>query len=229
MLHAPLRRTTRLIAVICATATIAVASPFDVTAASAAPPAASSVTLTVDEALAGLPIAEERRDGYDRDLFRLWIDADGDGCNTRAEVLIAEADDPPTIGSRCSLTGGRWFSYYDRVSWTDPADIDIDHVVALAEAWDSGASEWDAGRREAYANDLGDDRSLVGVTDSVNQTKSDQDPAEWLPEYDRCRYLEDWLAVKVRWQLSVDAGEVDALTALAGSCDERVITVDIAP
>jgi Protein of unknown function (DUF1524) len=229
MLHAPIRRTTRLIAAIGATAAITISSPFGATAASAAPAAAASVTLTIDEAITGLPVTEELRDGYDRDLFRLWVDADGDGCNTRYEVLIAEADDPPTVGSRCSLTGGRWFSYYDRVSWTDPADIDIDHVVALAEAWDSGASQWDAGRREAYANDLDDYRTLVGVTDSVNQSKSDQDPAEWLPEYDQCRYLEDWLSVKVRWQLSVDAAELDALTTLAGSCDERSITVEIAP
>jgi hypothetical protein len=190
--------------------------------------ASSTATLTITEAIATLPIADENRTDYDRELFRLWVDADGNGCNTRYEVLIEEADDPPSVGSRCRLSGGRWFSYYDRVSWTNPADIDIDHVVALAEAWDSGASQWSDERREAYANDLGDHRTLVGVTDSVNQSKSDQDPAEWLPEYDRCRYLADWLAVKVRWQLSADTGEVDALGELATTCADETITVEIA-
>lgn len=114
--------------------------------------------------------------GYERDKFRLWVDADGDGCDTREEVLIAEAVDPPTMGASCALPGGSSYSYYDAATWTDKADIDIDHFVPLAEAWDSGASGWTATQREEFANDLGDDRDLVGVTDSVNQSKSDQEP-----------------------------------------------------
>ena len=96
------------------------------------------------------------RTGYSRDLFPHWIDADGDGCSTRNEVLIAEADDPVTVGTAAALSGGRWFSYYDRVSWTDPGRIDIDHLVPLAEAWDSGARTWTRRTRQAFANDLGD-------------------------------------------------------------------------
>ena len=116
-----------------------------------------------------------------RDKFHLWIDADGDGCNTRNEVLIAEATTKPTIGASCTLTGGRWHSYYDNADWTLASDLDIDHLVPLAEAWDSGARNWTAAQREAYANDLGDARDLVAVTDNVNQAKGDRDPAEWMP------------------------------------------------
>ena len=72
------------------------------------------------------------------------VDADGDGCSTRNEVLISEADDPVTVGSGCALSGGRWFSYYDGVSQYAAGNLDIDHMVPLAEAWDSGAR---AGRR----------------------------------------------------------------------------------
>ena len=157
-----------------------------------APASATSYSQPFFTAIGDLTVRTESRAGYTRDQFKLWVDADGDGCDTREEVLIAEADDPVTIGSGCSLSGGRWFSYYDRVSWTDKGRIDIDHVVPLAEAWDSGASAWTASQRQSYANDLADSRTLVGVTDTVNQTKGDQDPTTWMPTYDKCRYLREW-------------------------------------
>jgi hypothetical protein len=187
--------------------------------------AAETYSAPMQTAISGLPVAAEVRTGYVRTAFKLWIDADGDGCDTRKEVLIAEADDPVTVGSRCSLSGGRWFSYYDRVSWTDSSRIDIDHVVPLAEAWDSGARNWTAAQRQSYANDLGDYRTLVGVTDSVNQSKGDQDPAEWMPTYDKCRYLREWIAVKIRWRLSVDSTEKSALQSLSSGCTNSTITV----
>ena len=103
---------------------------------------ADTYSAPLQTAIADLPVATEVRTGYSRDRFQHWIDADGDGCHTRNEVLIAEADDPVTVGGGCSLSGGRWFSYYDRVSWTQTSDVDIDHMVPLAEAWDSGARTW---------------------------------------------------------------------------------------
>jgi hypothetical protein len=185
----------------------------------------STYSAPLQDAIDDLPVQAEDRTGYLRSKFRHWIDADGDGCNTRREVLIAEADDPVTVGPPCTLTGGRWFSYYDRRSWTDPSRIDIDHMVPLAEAWDSGASSWTADRRRDFANDLGDRRSLVGVTDSVNRSKGDQDPTDWMPQFDRCRYLREWVAVKHRWSLTVDASEQDALEDLADDCTNATITV----
>ena len=195
-----------------------------------APPAAhaASYSAPLMTAISDLVVASENRTGYSRDLFPHWIDADGDGCSTRNEVLIAEADDPVTVGSGCSLSGGRWFSYYDRLSWTNPSDVDIDHLVPLAEAWDSGARTWTTSVRQSYANDLGDSRSLVGVTDNVNQEKGDQDPREWMPTYDKCRYLREWVAVKHRWRLTVDSGEKSALSSLAAGCTNTTITVTLA-
>jgi hypothetical protein len=198
--------------------------------AAVAPVAAYAATYSapLDRAIADLAVRVEVRTGYSRDLFPHWIDADGDGCSTRDEVLIAEADDPVTVGDGCDLSGGRWFSYYDRVSWTDPGRIDIDHLVPLAEAWDSGARRWRTSTRRAYANDLGDRRSLVGVTDSVNQSKADRDPGEWMPEYGRCRYVRQWVAVKHRWRLSVDRAERRALASLASDCRNRTVRVTLA-
>lgn len=188
----------------------------------AAQAAGESYSAPLVTAINNLPVAAEVRTGYERSKFKHWTDADSDGCSTRFEVLDIESETSVTCSN---LTGGRWFSYYDRVSWTDPGRIDIDHMVALAEAWDSGARSWTAAQREAYANDLGDSRSLVGVTDSVNTAKGDKDIAEWLPTYDRCRYLREFVAVKIRWRLTVNGGEKTAMQNLAAGCSNVTITV----
>jgi hypothetical protein len=96
-------------------------------------------------------------------------------------VLLAEAFIAPEQGARCALTGGEWYSPYDGVYVEAAGGLDVDHMVPLAEAWDSGAGEWSAKEREAYANDFGDDRALIAVTARSNRSKVDQDPATWLP------------------------------------------------
>jgi Protein of unknown function (DUF1524) len=180
--------------------------------------------------LAALVVAPEDRTGYDRSLFPHWIDADGDGCDTRREVLIDESLDPLTVSSGCALSGGRWESLYDGVETTDPSTFDIDHLVPLAEAWDSGASGWTLDRRTRYANDLGFAWSLIAVSASSNRSKGDRDPAEWLPPLAsvRCDYTAMWLAVKVRWSLSIDDSETAALASDISGCSETV-TVPLAP
>lgn len=75
----------------------------------------------------------------------------------------------PTKGSGCKLSGGEWLSYYDELTITDPGKLDIDHMVPLEEAWSSGAQDWDADRREAYANDVQAERSLVAVSFKTNR------------------------------------------------------------
>ncbi|WP_320067714.1 HNH endonuclease family protein [Micromonospora sp. RTGN7] len=191
---------------------------------------AASYSAPLRTAVAALTVATEVRTGYSRGLFPHWIDADGDKCNTRNEVLLAEAVTAPTITGSCTLSGGRWYSYYDHAYWTATGDVDIDHMVPLAEAWDSGARNWSTSRRQAYANDLDDPRSLVAVTDNVNQSKGDKDPATWMPSYSsaRCRYVNEWVATKTRWRLTVDTAEKDALTSLASSCTNVTISVTYA-
>ncbi|HSS68342.1 MAG TPA: HNH endonuclease family protein [Nocardioidaceae bacterium] len=184
------------------------------------------VRLRLRAAVRSLPVGRERRAGYDRDKFNLWIDADGDCLDTRAEVLTEESLTPVT--GDCSIETGRWYSYYDAVTWTRASDVDIDHLVPLAEAWDSGARTWTSKTRERYANDLGDRRTLVAVTDNVNESKGDQDIAEWLPDHGRCRYVREWTAVKTRWSLRVDRREKQAMKRLAGGCPNRPIRVRMA-
>lgn len=191
----------------------------------AAPAQAATISQPLRTMIANLPVAAEVRTGYSRSLFPHWIDANSNGCNTRYEVLIAEATTRPTVGSGCSLTGGRWYSYYDGASYTSPSSLDIDHMVPLAEAWDSGARSWTTSRRQLFANDLGDARSLVAVTSSVNSSKSDRDPAQWMPTLERCRYIGEWTAVKTRWRLTVDTAEKNALTSIAAGCSNVTLTV----
>lgn len=99
----------------------------------------------------------------------------------------------------------------------------------LAEAWDSGASAWSGKRRERYANDLGDSRALVAVTARSNRQKSDQDVTEWLPDEAMvCRYVADWTAIKLRWNLTLDPVEQQTLTGLAANCPNPPVTVTTA-
>ncbi|MEW2577696.1 HNH endonuclease family protein [Streptomyces syringium] len=189
-----------------------------------------TVTAPLSTLIAALPVRDEgSRDGYSREQFKHWIDADRDGCHTRNEVLLAEATTAPEVTGRCTITRhtGQWQSWYDETVQTDKNDVDIDHMVPLGEAWDSGAAAWTAAERRDYANDLDDDRSLLAVRDSVNQSKADRDPAEWMPPAASatCRYLADWVTVKSRWHLSVDTSELTALHRIADGCDDPVITL----
>ncbi|MFI8932548.1 HNH endonuclease family protein [Streptomyces sp. NPDC053474] len=197
-------------------------------AAHAAPD--EDIHLPVRDALAALTVADESRDGYERDKFRHWIDADRDGCSTRNEVLLEEAVTDPARSGRCTLTGGQWYSPYDDRYVDGPRALDIDHLVPLAESWDSGASAWTAAEREAYANDLGDRRALIAVTAASNRSKADQDPSTWLPTAAgyRCQYATDWVAVKTRWGLAVDPAEAAALTRTLGECPNVPVEVELA-
>jgi hypothetical protein len=156
--------------------------------------------------------------GYSRNLFKHWIDVDKDGCNTRYEVLIAEAIVKPKVGARCYLTGGKWRSPYDGKVFTNPTGLDIDHMVPLAEAWRSGAWAWTAAQRMDFANDLDDSRSLLAVTASLNRSKGDRDVAAWLPIKAQCNYISNWIAVKWRFDLTVDPAEGEFLKAKIAAC-----------
>lgn len=170
-----------------------------------------------------LPVATETRSGYARSKFRHWVDTNGDCQDTRSEVLRQESERAVTGG--CTVLDGAWRSRYDGRTWYRASDVDVDHHVALAEAWDSGAKKWNAGTRERFANDLRDRRTLNAMTDNLNQSKSDRDPGEWMPPNQRCGYVTDWVAVKVRWGLMVDRAEKSTLESYATSCSHRIVRV----
>ncbi|MBP5910764.1 HNH endonuclease [Streptomyces sp. LBUM 1478] len=186
-----------------------------------------TVMLPVRDALQALSVQGENRTGYERTKFRHWVDADRDGCHTRNEVLLEEAVTAPAQDANCALAGGSWYSPYDDTVFTVARSLDIDHLVPLAESWDSGASAWTADERQAYANDLDDSRALIAVSATSNRSKADQDPATWQPPAEgyRCTYATDWIAIKTRWGLTVDPAEQAALTEVLDGCPDTVIEV----
>lgn len=189
----------------------------------AAPPPSAKVSTTVHKAVDLLEIEPESRTPYRRSFFGTgWADLDKDCQDTRAEVLARESLVPVEEG--CRVFRGRWLSYYDNQTWTKSFQVQIDHLVPLAEAWDSGAHTWDASTRLSYANDLGDRRSLVPTTTSLNYEKLAGDPPSYIPKVNACRYITSWIAVKLRWDLSVDLREHDAIAKVAKGCpDVRLI------
>jgi hypothetical protein len=186
----------------------------------AAPPAPTKIrteaiaggpTSTGQSILAQLPLTRNVAPLYNRAYFEHWIDADGDGCDTRAEVLLEESFIPATTGPGCTVLTGQWDSRYDGASWTAASDVDIDHMVPLAEAWRSVAWSWTVEQRTAFANDLGYAHSLEAMTDSLNQSKGDKDPATWMPAVNQCDYAINWVTTKWRWNIGVDPEERTAL------------------
>ncbi|MEU2598984.1 HNH endonuclease family protein [Streptomyces hirsutus] len=198
------------------TALIASAGILNGPSASAALPTPVSAA-TARTYLASLTVSTESRTGYNRDLFPHWITISGT-CNTRETVLKRDGTNVVT-DSACASTSGSWYSPFDGATWTAASDVDIDHLVPLAEAWDSGAGSWTTSRRQAFANDLTRPQ-LLAVTDNVNQSKGDKDPAEWMPSRTayHCTYVRAWVQVKYYYGLSVDSAEKSALQGYLASC-----------
>ncbi|MFE2886030.1 HNH endonuclease family protein [Streptomyces graminifolii] len=198
------------------TGLIASVALFNSPTASAALPTPVSAA-TARTYLASLTVATEVRTGYARDLFPTWDTISGT-CNTREWILKRDGTNVVT-NSACTATSGSWYSPYDGATWTAASDVDIDHLVPLAEAWDSGARNWTTAQRESFANDVTRPQ-LLAVTDNVNQSKGDQDPATWMPSLTsyRCTYVRAWVQVKYYYNLSVDSAEKTALTNYLASC-----------
>jgi hypothetical protein len=119
----------------------------------------------------------------------------------------------------CTVVEGDWYSLYDGTMYTTAGELEIDHVVALKEAWDSGAWAWDSATLIAYGNDLTDGRTLRAVSVSTNRSKGDKDPSNWIPDTGVCEFLGDWVSVKVRWAMTMDQSEYGRIkNLLNGQC-----------
>ncbi|MBX9894555.1 MAG: HNH endonuclease family protein [Nitrosomonas sp.] len=156
---------------------------------------------------------------YNRKDWPHWIDADGDCQNTRQEMLIATSRVPVKFkdARHCIVVSGEWFGVYTGKTFTKASNVDIDHIVPLAHAHRHGADKWTRDQRRMFANDF---ENLLVVDDSVNQSKSDQAPHEWLPprkEY-WCEYGKRWQRIKEKYQLWYAALEVKTLRLLAETC-----------
>ena len=98
----------------------------------------------------------------------------------------------------CKVSSGRWTDPYTGESFTDPGELDVDHMVPLGNAHRSGAWNWAYQKREEYANELQHPEHLIAVKASANRSKGAKGPDEWLPptiSY-QCQYVRDWEAIK---------------------------------
>lgn len=191
--------------------------------ASATTPSGTTISATLADAVDLIVREPEDRTPYKRIYFGDgWQKLPGECRNTRQHVLARDSSVP--VGDTCRVHRGRWHSWYDDRTWTESHQVQIDHLVPLAEAWDSGAHLWDKSTRVAYANDLGDPRTLVVTTGEVNDDKGSDDPTWWIAPADPCRYVADWVAVKLRWGMSADTRELNAIKAVVPTCpaDTRI-------
>ncbi len=193
-------------------------------AATPTPPPTPPVELglSLADLLGQITIAVEAAYEYNRSDWKHWTDADRDGQDTRQEVLDAESSEATVVGNG-RIRQGLWRSLYDAQQITVAGDLDVDHVVALQEAHQSGGWAWDARTRELYANDLTNPDHLIAVSKSTNRSKGARDPAEWLPPDTAswCQYLFMWTIVKIRWELTMDQAEHNRILQEANSsCSE---------
>ncbi len=162
--------------------------------------------------------------GYDRDLFgQAWADTDRNGCDTRNDMLARDlTQETFKAGTRdCVVLTGQLADPYTGQMLTftkaDASAIQIDHVVALSDAWQKGAQQWDAGKRLAFANDP---LNLLAVDGPTNASKSDGDAATWLPPNKgyRCAMVARQTAVKAKYALWITAAERDAIARVLSTC-----------
>lgn len=185
--------------------------------AAATPPNIPSKATAQSELNALAVASEGSMTGYSREQFPHWITISGT-CNTRETVLKRDGTNVTVDGS-CAATSGSWYSPYDGATWTNASDVDIDHIVPLAEAWRSGANSWSTSQRQSFANDLTRPQ-LIAVTDNVNQAKGDQDPSTWQPSLTsyRCTYSKMWIHTKYHWNLRLQSAEKSALQTMLNTC-----------
>ena len=161
-------------------------------------------------------------DRYDRRNWDHWNDADDDCQDARQEVLIAESEVAVTYEDdrNCRVETGQWTGAFTGTVVTSPGILDIDHFVPLANAWKSGAWAWDDARKEEYANYLDDPDHLIAVTRGANRSKGARGPEAWKPPLEsfHCEYATRWTNIKARWELSVTAGEQEALDEMIATC-----------
>ena len=152
---------------------------------------------------------------YMRKHWRHWIDEDRDCQDARQEALIVESKVPVTFKTDddCKVKEGLWSDPFTGLDFTNPGDLDVDHMVPLQNAHRSGGWNWSYDKRKDYANDLAHPEHLIAVSASANRSKGAKGPDKWLPpnEGHLCQYVHDWEAIKIRWELEISDSEASAI------------------
>ena len=167
--------------------------------------------------------------GYDRDLFGTpWSDVDRNGCDTRNDILDRDLVVKVFASDRepCTIVEGLLIDPYsgERIDFVrgrvTSLAVQIDHVVSLSNAWQTGAFRWSSEKLKAFANDP---LNLMAVKGSLNSQKGDGDAATWLPPKKsyRCKYVARQIAVKVEYRLWVTKPERVAMKRILATCPDQ--------
>ncbi len=182
-----------------------------------APTPATTLVITISPIPTDIPL-------YSRSEWKHWTDEDGDCQDARQEVLIGESLLPVTYKTdrECRVEAGRWYGAFTGTYFEDPGDVDVDHMVPLKNAHNSGGWDWNPAMKEEYANHLGDDDHLIAVQDNANQSKGARGPDEWMPPNETywCQYATDWAEIKERWSLTMTEPEAGAVVEMLNTCED---------
>jgi hypothetical protein len=180
------------------------------------------------EAVGGLTVkGRAPKTGYARDQFgAAWVDTDHNGCDTRDDILrrdLTGTSFRSDRGGDCVVASGTLDDPYTgkEIGFTrGRSTVDIDHVVALSDAWQKGAKYWSSDKRKQIANDP---LNLLAVDGPTNRGKGDGDAATWLPPNKafRCPYVARQVAVKKKYGLWVTAAEKAAMVKVLDTCPDE--------
>lgn len=161
---------------------------------------------------------------YKRTLYKHWIDADGDCQDTRQEVLIRDASTNVKFEDKeqCRVAKGTWLDPYTGKTFIVPKDLDVDHMVPLKNAHESGAWTWSPERKKQYANYLAYEKHLLAVSASENRKKGDRGPDRYMPPNvaHHCEYVKVWVKIKRDWGLEMTEAEGEAVQKTLDKCNQ---------
>ena len=168
--------------------------------------------------------------GYDRSSFSHWRDPDRNGCDARNDILRRDLRNLviKSDSNGCKVLGGVLADPYSgkNIDFVFGASlVDIDHVVALSNAWQTGAAYFDKTKRSQIANDP---LNLLAVDAKLNRQKGDADAATWLPPAKsyRCEYVARQIAVKIKYSLWLTAPEKSAMSKILASCKVQLLPIN---
>jgi len=156
---------------------------------------------------------------YNRSEWNHWIDSDHNCLNTRQEILKSRSLEKVSLNKKgCRVTSGKWNDYYFNKMLSEATSIDIDHLIPLKHANDSGGWKWSAKEKETFANDP---ENLVITNRKYNREKGAQTIATWLPvdKTYACKYVDHWVKVKKKYKLEIFKDEQATIEGLKPFCE----------
>ena len=195
-----------------------------------APPTAQEKSSALTQ-LDAVTVANAQKVDYQRSEWKHWIGTPGTSCwDTREAVLYRDAEQGSPVlldknggitsdkGSACSIKSGKWVDPYSGTVFTNPADLDVDHMVPLSYTAQHGGQAWDSKKKQDYANDLTNSKHLLAVSASENRSKGDNGPSEYKPKTNLCQYGMDWTSVTKTWNISITQADKDSISSMLATC-----------